>query len=161
MLFYYFKSKKDLFNYLIDYGINYVMNEYLNKICEEEMDFIEKYKQAAQAKMKAYTKHPYIFNFFGTFYINEEVELPEELENRLVELRKFGFSKLFNNIDTSLFREDIESDNIIKLISLTMDGYENQLINSLKGKKLSTINFNPFWKEFDDFLELLKRAYYK
>ncbi|MBS4535072.1 TetR/AcrR family transcriptional regulator [Clostridium sp. D2Q-14] len=161
MLFYYFKSKKELFNYLIDYGINYLIDEYLNRINENQSDFIGKYREVAKIKMKAYAKNPYIFNFFGTFYINKDVELSEELQERFTKLRDLGFSKLFKNIDTSLFREDIDSDNIIKLINYTIEGYEKHLINDFKGQKLSSVKLDPYWDEFDDFLELLKKIYYK
>jgi len=40
MLFYYFKSKRELFEYLIEYGISFVVDEYLNRIDGEEPDFL-------------------------------------------------------------------------------------------------------------------------
>ena len=161
MLFYYFNSKKELFHYLISYGIDYIINEYLNKIDENESDFIEKYRQMVKIKMQSYSENPHIFHFYGTLYINEFDELPKELKNRLLEVKSLAYAKTFNNIDKSLFREDITPDEIIKLISLTMLGYENKLVNRLKGKKISSVDYNPYWKEYDEFLDLLKKVYYK
>lgn len=161
MLFYYFNSKKELFHYLISYGIDYVMEEYLTRIDENETDFIEKYRQITQVKMKSYIEEPYLFNFFGTLYINEYVELSQELKDRLDEIRDLGYAKTFKNIDKSLFRQDIDPDEIIRLINLTMSGYENELINNLKGKKLSSIDYDPFWNDFDNLLDLLRKVYYK
>lgn len=161
MLFYYFNSKKELFHYLIDYGIDYIMEEYLSKIDENQSDFIKKYKQMANIKLKSYTENPHLFNFIGILYINEYDELPEELKERLLEIRDLGYAKTFNNIDKSLFREDIHSDQIIRLIYLTISGYENELVNRLKGKSLYKVDYGPFWDEFDELLHLLKKVYYK
>lgn len=161
MLFYYFNSKKELFHYLISYGIDYIVNEYLNEIDENERDFIEKYRQMAKIKMKSYTENPHIFHFFGTIYINEFDELPEELKKQLLEARNLAYTKTYKNIDKSLLREDIDPDKIIRLINLTMLGYENELVNSLKGEKISSIDYSEYWKEYDEFLDLLKKVYYK
>jgi len=159
MLFYYFRSKKELFKYLIDYGIKYVNDEFHSKIDGSETDFIEKYTQIARIKMSAYTKNPHVYNFFGSFYVNKE--LPEGLEEQQIKMKKLSNSKLYNNIDTSLFREDISVEQVIKLITWTLDGYEKNLVNSLKGQKLSTVDMDPYWAEFYDLLEVLKKIYYK
>ncbi|MDF2568170.1 MAG: transcriptional regulator, TetR family [Oscillospiraceae bacterium] len=65
MLFYYFKSKKDLYHYLTEHGMNFVIEEYINKIEGAETDYIERYKQISQLKIQAYAENPYVFNFFG------------------------------------------------------------------------------------------------
>ena len=54
MLFYYFNSKKELFNYLFDYGIDFIIKEYIEKLDENETDFIERYRHASQIKLKVY-----------------------------------------------------------------------------------------------------------
>ena len=161
MLFYYFNSKKELFHYLISYGIEYVTEEYLNKIDESDSDFIERYRQITKYKMEAYNERPHIFNFYGTFYINDYEELDENIKNQLIEVKKLGLEKMFDNIDKSLFREDMDSDQVIRLINLTMVGYENEIITRLKGKKLSSIDYDPYWEEFDNLLDQLKKVYYK
>lgn len=161
MLFYYFNSKKDLFNYLVEYGIDYIVNDYLSKIDVNERDFIKRYKQAAMVKMKAYAENPHIFNFLGNLHLNEYTELEEELKGRIFEIKANGFAVMFNNIDKSLFRDDIDSKEVIRLINLTLAGYEMELTNSLRGKKLSSMNFDSEWDDFDVFLDLLRQIYYK
>jgi len=164
MLFYYFNSKRELFNYLIDYGIDYIIKKYIDKLDEGESDFIEKYRNASQVKLKAYKENPHIFNFFATFYINhmyKEVELSEEMQSRLKNLRNHGFSKIYSNINKSLFRDDLDPEQVIRLITLTFSGYENEVINRLKGENLSTLDMETFWDDFHEFLAALKKVYYK
>lgn len=161
MLFYYFQSKKDLFYYLIEHGIDYMIKEYLPQLDDSVTDIIEKYEQAARVKMKAYASYPDMFNFFGNLYLNKEVVLTEALTSRLEKVRNMVYLKRFANIDTSVFREDVAPGLIIKLIHWTLEGYENELINRLKGEKLSSIDFEPYWDEFFNYLDVLKKVYYK
>lgn len=161
MLFYYFNTKKELFHYLIGFAIDYINDEYINKIDERESDFIEKYKQAAKIKLRSYHDNPHIFNFIGVIYINEDVELTDDINSKLMKLKKLGFSKMFTNLDKSLFRDDLEADKAIRLIHLTFSGYEKELMSKLKGKNFSTLDMKPYWDDFDEFLATLKIVYYK
>lgn len=161
MLFYYFNSKRDLFDYLLDYGTKYVMDEYIYWLDENETDFIEKYRSEAKVKMTAYFKNPHIFNFLGSIYLNSDVELPGKIKARLAEIRETQYRSRFSNIDTSLFRRDIPADRVIKLIQWTLDGYEQELNQTLRGRDLETIDVQFYWDDFVEHLDLLKRVYYR
>jgi len=161
MLFYYFNSKKELFHYLISSGIDYMLNEYFNKIDERETDFIEKYRQMARIKMESYIENPHIFHFLGTVYVNELDKLPDELKKRLFDVRNLAYTKTFDNIDKSLFREDMDPDDVIKLIYLTLLGYEKQLVERLKNQDMANMDYTSYWEEYDKILDLLKKVYYK
>ncbi|GGE24294.1 TetR family transcriptional regulator [Marinithermofilum abyssi] len=161
MLFYYFNSKKELYHYLIDYGLDFLINEYLSLIDDHEPDFIERYKQAARIKMKAYAKNPHVFHFLGSILLNQEVELPDDLAKRLAEIKKLGHSKIYDHIDQTLFRNDVDADKVFKIIRWAMEGYEKELLDRLKGQKLSSIDFKPYWDEFYEYLDILKTSFYK
>ncbi|MDF2540776.1 MAG: transcriptional regulator, TetR family [Herbinix sp.] len=161
MLFYYFNNKKDLYFYLIEKGGEYVIEEYFNQIDESQRDFIEKYKEIAMLKMKAYQENPYVFTFLGSIYINHDVDLSDHLVQMLNEIRSKAFMKLFKNIDTTLFREDVPPETVIKLIRWTLDGYEKELVAGYQGKKLTEIDMGPYWDEFYQYLDYLKKIYYK
>ena len=161
-LFYYFDSKKELYHYLIEYGIEFIKTDFLDEIDENQTDFIEKCRAKSQAKMKAYNKNPHIFNFFGTLYLNKEKKMiPADLKEKMDKLKELSYTKLFENIDTSLFRKDIPSNMIIKLINWSLEGYEKELMAELKNKDLSAVDFGPYWDDFHEFLEILKKLYYK
>ena len=162
MLFYYFNSKRELFDYLIQYGTEFVLNEYLYKIDGNQTDFIEKYAQAGMVKKQAVLKNPHMFNLFGNIYLNKsKFQIDEELIDKLDHVRQIGFKKLYDNIDTSLFREDVESQEVIKLIQWSMDGYEKELVSKLEGQEIQDVDMEPYWEDFYKFLKVLKRIYYK
>lgn len=161
MLFYYFNSKRELFLYLVEYGLEVIQSEYLARLDEDESDFIEKCKQFGQVKMEAYTRHPHVFNFFGSLYISQERELPQELERRMLEAKQAVGIKLYRNIDTSLFRDDVPGDIIIKLIQWAMDGIEKEIVASLQGQQLASVDMDPYWDDFYDYLAVIRKLCYK
>lgn len=160
MLFYYFKTKQELYYYLIDYGLDFVESEYLNKVNMEETDFIERIKQATKIKMKSYANHPDLFHFLGTIFMSENIDLPESLQKKYEKFYQLGYSLLYDNIDTSLFRSDVDVEKAFQLIQWAIDGYQNNLIHRLQGKNLSSYNFDPLWEEFFEYLNVLKTAFY-
>lgn len=162
MLFYYFNSKKDLYRYVTEYGIQFITDEYLHKINENEPDFIEKYKQIGRLKMKASAENPYIFIFFGNMYLHQDSEeLPDDIKARLDEVRTLGFAKIYQNIDTSLFRRDIPQGTVIKLIQWILAGYEKEIVDRLQGQNLSGVDMEPYWDEFYGYLDDLKKLFYQ
>ncbi|SDJ83561.1 TetR/AcrR family transcriptional regulator [Sediminibacillus albus] len=160
MLFYYFTNKQELFHYLVQYSLNIFMDDYIKKIDISERDFIERWKQAAQLKMQAFAKYPNAINFTGMLLLSDEVQLPDYLEAKFDELRKTGYAMLYDNIDVSLFREGIDVEKAFQLIRWSIDGYQNELTNQLKGKKFSSVDFDPYWEEFYAYLDVLKTCYY-
>ena len=161
MLFYYFKSKKELYYYLIEYGIRFMREEYLPFIDEKEGDFIKRYNQVARLKMESYRDNPHLFNFFGNIIINNENPLPEELKGKIDAVRGEAYSKLFSNLDPSLFREDVPSQQVINLIRWSMDGYSEEIIKRLKGQNMAKVDFDPMWEEFYEYTALLRKVFYK
>ena len=161
MLFYYFKSKQGLFNYLIDYAINIIDSEYLDHINMEEKDFIERFRQITQIKMTYHYENLNVSTFISNIYLDDELDLPVDLEKRLTNMMEDGLSKLYENIDYSLFRKDIDKDKAFQLIRWSMEGYQNDLLNELKGKNIALLNLNPYWDDFYEYLAVLKTIFYK
>ena len=161
MLFYYFKSKQNLFNYLIEYGINYIQKYYLDLIDDNESDFIERYRQFAEIKLKAYRANPHIFNFFGSFYINKEIVFPEKPSRKLLALKEFAYRKLYENVDLTLFKTSIDHEMAITLIRWIFVGYENEMIQKLQAVNLVNYDYSSLFAEYYEYLDLLKTLFYK
>ncbi|WP_239587711.1 hypothetical protein [Bacillus pakistanensis] len=141
--------------------MNLLVEGYLSLIDTTEPDFIERLKQAARVKMDYYHKNPDVMQFLATVVLTDNVKLPEELEQRLSALQQKGQSILYDNIDPTLFRDDIDVDKAFKLIRWSIEGYQNELINHFKGQKIASVDFDPYWKEFYEYLDILKISFYK
>lgn len=159
MLFYYFKSKNRLYLYLIDYAIDMTINEYLSLIVSTERNFIERIKQAAQVKLRFSHERPYVFQLLKTVVLVDELKLPKDLEERLFHLKKMTYSKLNDNVDLSLFRDNIEVEKTCKLIEWIINEYQNELFNHIKGQWISN-DVEQHWKKFSEYLNVLKLIFY-
>lgn len=161
MLFYYFMNKLSLFHYLVRYAITKIEREYLSQINMYERDFIERLKQITQVKMNYHYENEHVSNFISSIYLDDELKLPDELNHRLQKMMDSGLFQLYENIDYSLFRTDIDVKKAFQLIRWTFEGYQNDLLNELKGKNVALLNLDPYWDEFYEYLDILKVTYYK
>ena len=160
MLFYYFKNKKDLYEYLIEYSLNFIIEEYLSLVDINETDFIKRLKGAAQIKMKAQLENEQVFNFMGTFMLTKDLDLPPHLQKRYEQLQQQGYALLYEGIDKKLFRKDVDVDKAFNLIRWGIDGYQQDLLKRLQGQKMSELDFEPYWDEFYEYLDILKKSFY-
>ncbi|XKF67493.1 TetR/AcrR family transcriptional regulator [Virgibacillus necropolis] len=160
MLFYYFNNKKDLYLYLIDHAINIVTTEFFSLIDMTEPDFIERLKEIARVKLAYLHEYPNVSNFIAIVFLNDEANLPEELEKRLSDVQKVGTSMLYDNIDPKLFRDDVNVDKAFKLIRWSIEGYQNELMKQFKDQPIALIDIEPYWDEFYEYLDVLKTSFY-
>ena len=161
MLFYYFESKWGLYCFLVDYGIDYMRNEYVDLLDDGEDDFLQRLKHASEVKLNLYVKNPHLLNFMGSVLLDDEVDLPESIDKRLTEVQSKAYAKLFSNIDSCRFRDDLPANQIIKLIQWSIDGYSQEVTHRLAGRRLSSVDLRPYWEEFDAYLVALRKAYYQ
>ncbi|MFD2043302.1 TetR/AcrR family transcriptional regulator [Ornithinibacillus salinisoli] len=161
MLFYYFKNKKELYLYLVEYSLDIILKEFIGKIDTNETDFIERLRQIAKIKFENNQRYPSVLSFLGNIFIQEEWEVSENLKQRYEEMMNIRHSILYDNVDTSIFRSDVDTEKAYKLIKWSIEGYQNELINQFKEKNLATTNMDPYWDEFYDYLEVLKTIFYK
>ncbi|WP_244513400.1 hypothetical protein [Oceanobacillus limi] len=137
------------------------MNEFLGQIDTKETDFIERLKQIAEVKMEYSQKHPNVLNFLGSIFIQEDIEVPDSLKHRYEGIMQMREKIMYENIDTTLFRKDVDTEKAYKLIQWSLEGYQNDLIRQLKHQNLVNTNMDPYWDEFYEYLGTLKTLFYK
>jgi TetR/AcrR family transcriptional regulator len=157
-LFYYFRNKQALFDYLVKYVINYVETEYLERVDFSEPDFLARYWKAAQIKLESYPCDKEAFEFLGAMYLRQE---NQTLLQQLDALYQDAMGRMLSDLNTSLFRTDITVEYAMKIATWAMEGYQSELQARLQGQDLSTLNMKPYWDEFSEFLQVLRILLYK
>ncbi|WP_027963652.1 TetR/AcrR family transcriptional regulator [Halalkalibacillus halophilus] len=161
MLFYYFNNKQELYHYLINYSFHKMKKQFIEKLNMEERDFIKRFKQTSLLKMEFFSNHPHMFNFLGTVLLVADDQMPEDIRRRIKEMRAVAYESIYKNIDFSLFRDDVDADKALQLIQWSMEGYQQNLSARLEGKKMTEIDLEPYLKEFDEYLNVLRTSFYK
>jgi AcrR family transcriptional regulator len=157
-LFYYFRNKQALFDYLVKYVINYVETEYLERVDFSDPDFLARYWKAAQIKLESYLCDKEAFEFLGAMYLRQE---NQTLLQQLDALYQDAMGRMLSDLNTSLFRTDITVEYAMKIATWAMEGYQSELQARLQGQDLSTLNMKPYWDEFSEFLQVLRILLYK
>jgi len=161
LLFYYFKNKKGLFLFLYDYCMDLYINEFYKKINMDETDIFIKLHQCTLIKLELLIKYPEIFLFIEVAYMEKSVDIKSDLELINEELTISNYNKIFENMDTSKFKEGLDTEKCINIIIWTSNGLGAQM---MKKGKLVTLNKEDYEKTFaqvDGYMEFLKSCFYK
>ncbi|MFD1396342.1 TetR/AcrR family transcriptional regulator [Kroppenstedtia eburnea] len=160
MLFYYFKNKQTLYDYVVDYALKIVDEQFVQKIDMDNRDFIDRMHDLAKKKLACYHAHPHVFTFLASVFLNEMTLLKEDLHERILTLQQRVQGRLYDNIDLTLFREDIDVEKALQLIQWAIEGYQQQLIQTFQAESITKMDLLPYWEEFDEYLAVLKTSFY-
>ncbi|NMA03216.1 MAG: TetR/AcrR family transcriptional regulator [Clostridiales bacterium] len=158
MLFYYFKSKKNLYLYLVDIAFNDFMENLVDFLDKSEKDLFNRIFQWNIYKIKMFIKEPQKFNFLMKISAEESPEVKNEIKRKYSLMSEKAYELLLKNIDLSNFRKDIDTEKAVNIIFWFFDSYVNKTINKLREGIHDIGHFeNDTLKEFNEYLEILSR----
>ncbi|GHV12846.1 TetR family transcriptional regulator [Clostridia bacterium] len=164
MLFYYFGSKEELFDFLCEYVIEFAKNEYAGQLNSDSGDFLERHKVLTEAKRRLMSGYGEFFVFFEEFYKDENAPHFEKYKIEIAELRELIYGKIYDGIDYALFREDLNGAEVVKYLTWLMNGYEAETAERVKNGGLDVLNeaaVKEEWAKFYSFTDDLRRIFYK
>lgn len=155
-LFHYFNNKKELYLFLLDY-VGTVIDKIYEEVDWDERDLFERMKQLGAVKFSVYQQHPHAFDFMKTASQESSSEVKADIEKMSNEAISVGMEKSFKNIDFTKFRDDMDLEKMLNIISLTLLGLAEQqrkIITSIEAFEPEVLHV------FDDYFTLLKRCFY-
>ncbi|MFT5872549.1 MAG: TetR/AcrR family transcriptional regulator [Clostridium sp.] len=161
ILFHYFKNKKNLFLFTFDYSLELCMDEFFKKVDLEEKDFFGKLRQISSYKLELVNKYPGIFKFFEVVIGEECIEIKNEIGERKKKLTDSNYSKVFNNIDVSKFRDGVDVSRSINIIMWTLEGLGTSELKKAKTSESKQINYEKTFAEMDIYMDIFKKWFYK
>lgn len=161
LLFHYFKDKKNLFLFLYDHCIDVSMNEFYKKINLDEKDFFIRLNQMCIIKFELLNKYPEMFRFIETAYMETSKSVKKELDERKEKLIKINSIKVFEGIDLSKFKEDIDVKKAINVIIWTFQGLGDEALKKAKLLSLDKPDYSEVFAEADIYIDMFKNCFYK
>jgi len=163
LLFHYFGNKKALFLLLLDRANKIFADEFYSRINFEEADIIKRWRQVALLKIDLIQKYPELYGFLITSNSEDDSEIAHEVESRSRRLTEAAYGRLLMNIDTSVYKKDMDANRISEIILWTAQGFGNSVLEKLKTDPgyRSGFDLNSVMAEFDEYMELLSSAFYK
>ena len=156
LVFHYFGTKKALYLYLVDLCTHIIMNELDEKFDNTVTDFFARINLAANIEISAMKKHPAILSFLDSVYFENDDEVKANIKAILANSESESLrSKIaFEGTDTSKFKDDIDPKLVMKILTLLTDGYLSKMPKT-------GIDLDALCKEFDEYINLFKRNFYK
>lgn len=161
LLFHYFGTKKDLFLFVHDYALQMVLSEFFNLINLKERDILERWRQIVFLKIDLVHKYPAIFAFVNAVYMRENDEAALEISQRKAVFYSDVYARLFSDIDTSLFRKDIDPKKAVDVVIFTMEGYAAREASPDKNIEDYEPEYERILSEVDAYIAILRMCFYK
>lgn len=157
LLFHYFENKESLYEYLEKYVINTVIETLENEIDWEETDFFNRLMQVAMIKGRLTYRFPKMFEFFTTILSDKSLD---EIYAYREDFAPGLLEKVYvHNIDYSRFKPDIDMERTMKIINWVIEKYSMELLDRLLQKK--TYDYDAITADFEEYMKILKKAFYK
>lgn len=161
-LFNYFRNKKELFLYILDYSTDYYVNYMIEKMKVNNPDLFMRILEWAELKMSISVEEPEVYNFFAFAFINVPEELKDDIETRYNKLYDKGYKLTLDDIDLSKFREDIDIQKAIELIILSLNGILDKRLKMYKYRMDNGYGcMNQSYDELKEYMIVLRKVFYK
>lgn len=158
LLFHYFGNKKKLYDYLEEYVVSLIISELKGKIDWEETDFFNRLKQVAWIKGTLSYRYPYLFEFFTVVLAQKT---PEQIYAYQDKYAPGLLQKIYTrNIDYSKFKDDLDMEKTVNIINWVFEKYSTELLAKMSNQGIK-FDYKAVEKDFNDYVEILKTAFYK
>jgi TetR/AcrR family transcriptional regulator len=161
LLFHYFKNKKQLFFFLFDYCYNLVADEFYKKVDLTERDFFKRIRQAVLIKMDLQQQYPDILTFIQEAFMQDSPEIKDEFDKKKLELNAINIGIIYDGIDLSKFRDDVDVQKILKVISWTFEKMSDEELHKAKMVPGHKIDYDRVFLEAEEYFELFIKCFYK
>ena len=160
LLFHYFGSKENLYEFAFAYAGDIMLKEYFELLNFEQRDVLERLWQMILLKIDLSYKYPMMFDFLTTLH-NED-------GHNLVS-KSYGYTfeemipKLFADIDETLFKDGIDPKMAVNIIYWTFAGYSTAQLTRINSPDLAEVQkeYDRFLKDIQEYLSIFRTIFYK
>lgn len=161
LLFHYFQNKKQLYIFLYEHMIDFLLEKIAEKINWDEKDIFVRYRQIALLKIEIYEVYPEMLNFAKSVYKDSSPAIKMDINRRAKELLEKSFNKLFSDIDFSKFKKGIDIKKAINIINWTIEGFAYQMQEKALSLSLEQIDMEETMNEMEEYLKILRISLYE
>ncbi|WP_281975285.1 TetR/AcrR family transcriptional regulator [Halobacillus litoralis] len=156
-LFNYFMNKKDLYLFLIESSVKIVEQIY-DDIDFNEQDLFKRIGQIGLIKLKIQKRYPLIFDFLKSLGDETAAEVKSEIDQMKGNILEDGLKRIYQNIDWSKFRDDIDPEKAIHILNWSMVGFAETQLEKLDSFENVGVQILDEW---NSYAEILKHSFYK
>jgi len=163
LLFHYFGTKENLYNFLVDYAIDTIKRENFDLVNAMQPDILESIWQLSLLKQDLSIRFPTIFDFTTSIYTDTSSEQISDKLQKFYALQASMIQDIYARADTSLFRDDINPKLAMDVITWTLQGYGQSKRNIAPSESLGAASreaYGQMLDELQEILNMLRKCFY-
>lgn len=170
ILFHYFKSKKNLYLYLVNYVKDLLSEKTMDELRKiQSDDFFERIKEIVLAKQRVTALYFQETQFIADAFTNPPVAVKKEMEE-IIKKHNETYQEDFmlehvyikDLIHTEKLRDDISVDTVIRMTMFIVEQLSNKYFVLYKNKQFDLKDHTePLIRELNDYLKIVKYGIYK
>lgn len=161
LLFHYFKNKKGLFFYIVDYCMRTMIKEFQKYPLTETKDIFQRLSEVGVIKLKIAQEHPSMVKLFMEALASSPQDMRSEIEKKYIQVSKEYMSLFFKEIDYSKFRRDVEPSKSIQVIMLFLEALGEKYLKDYRGREGELLeDYDKILAEYMEYMEILKSGVY-
>ena len=162
ILFHYFKTKRDLYRYVIFYCIDLMYTQMLEYMVFTSDDYFERMLEVSAAKMKVQIKYPEIYTVVVNIFKSSQQDIIKEIYERYTPLITEYYAKVNTGIAMSKFKEGIDINRVNEVVTWIAEGMGNKVIKEVSSKVEDIEETRKTLEsEFRIYAEILKKGVYR
>ncbi|MDR0271912.1 MAG: TetR/AcrR family transcriptional regulator [Clostridiales bacterium] len=164
LLFHYFGTKENLFDFLIDYAIDIIQTQYMDLINVRQKDIFDALWQMALLKRDVSQRFPVIFEFLSGVYLDSKDCPAKQHLKKFKELQTKIYSEIYEHCDKTLFREDIDPQKVVDIVHWSLAGWADSKTVSMTPESVGTEmseNYDLYLDEMKEYLDIFHKCFYK
>lgn len=161
LLFHYFGTKKDLYIFLFKYAYITIMQDFYAHIDMKERDILERFRKMFLLKIELTNKYPAIFDFVASAFYEKDPAVTAKISEYTNQLYVDVQKEIFKDIDSSLFKANLDVQKAINIIIYTLRGYSEAQASPEKRIDDYSKEHERYIREINEYITMLRTAFYK
>ena len=160
VLFYHFGDKEGLFNYLVEYTVDILTEDIVDRVNLENPDFFDFLHESVSVKLLTMTKYPLESQFYANAYNTDIPDSTRVLLDEHVTRSIKIMSDAYQYFDASLLKDGMEVDMVMKMIEWASKGMIDDVIAN-ENLEYDLENYERLTETIDENFNFLKKLFYK
>ena len=161
LVFHYFSTKKELFLSVYRQAVLIYIMEICEKLDPDQRDFLLRIQALILLKFELMKKHPEIFDFIKTAYLETSLQVKEEIAALNRDLLDQSFGLVYENIDYSLFKPDLDRKSALATMLYTLEKWSENFVRQNADKEWNSLSAKEILDALAPFLSLFRVSFYK
>lgn len=129
-LFKYFKTKEEIYFFVLDVVVNEVRERLSENIADMPKQLTARIKKHAEMELDIFIKKPHVYKLFKSTFGKEDEQIRKKIAEKYPEQNQEIFYSLFDGIDTTNLLWDVtDTINTVKFI---IEGLNNQFLAQME-----------------------------